>query len=127
MSLPGAVSKVESPNYLSIKVKKARLQLIKWSDGSKENKFYLMEKIASKWRKFGLFLEIEESQLDGISVEHQNRAEECCQAVLKLWQDNPPSDYPATWGGLIELLDDSKLPEVVAELKNALSKAKYLS
>ena len=86
-----------------------------------------MNKISNKWRELGRLLNIEEAQLDGISIQHQNNISECCRAILTKWRENPPPDYPATWGGLIELLDDSQLPEVVAELKNALSKAKYLS
>lgn len=86
-------------------------------------KLHLLEKISDKWRKFGELLEIEDAQLEGFGVQYQNNVEECCRAVLKKWRENPPADYPVTWGGLIELLDDSKLPEVVTELKDALSKA----
>ena len=68
-------------------------------------KFHLMNKISDKWRKFGPLLNIEDSQLDGFSVQHQNDAEQCCRAVLKMWRENPPSDYPVTWEGLIDLLD----------------------
>ena len=82
-----------------------------------------MEKISHKWRKFGQLLEIEDAQLEGFSVQYQNNIEECCRAVLNKWRENPPPGYPPTWGGLIELLDDSQLPEVVTELKDALSKA----
>ena len=43
---------------------------------------------------------------------------ECCEAVLSHWPDHPP-----TWEGLYELLDDSELGEVAAELKRAVNDA----
>ena len=88
-------------------------------------KFHLIEKIAYKWQLVGVLIGIEKGQLEFISVQYQNNIEECCQAVLTRWQENPPPDYPPTWGGLIELLEDSNLAEVITELKDALSKAYF--
>ena len=61
----------------------------------------------------------------GDKYHHQfeSRQEECCQDILKLWLDNPPLNYPATWQGLIKLLEDSKLDEVATELRTVLSNA----
>ena len=113
----------QPPKYLSLRVKPALLQLIKWTEGSERKRFFLIEKIANKWRDLGRLLLIEEAQLEGISGQYQNNVNECCRAVLTKWQENPPSAYPATWGGLIELMEDCQLPEVVKELKEVLNKA----
>ena len=113
-----------SPTYLSIKVKARYLELIKWyeADG-KLNRFYLKDKIANEWRVFGRLLGIEESQLSGIATQYHNDINECCRVVLTKWMENPPCDYPSTWGGLIDLLEDSRLVQVTTELKDVLSKA----
>lgn len=44
----------------------------------------------------------------------------CCRAVLVQLLENPPSDYPATWQGLIDLLENSQLGQVVVELRTIL-------
>ena len=100
------------------------LKLIKWEDkqGQKQ-KFYLMDKIESKWRDIGQLLGLSISQLDDLSTKYQDKPTECCRAVLGWWLDKPPPDYPATWNGLIELLEDCQLSHVVTELKTVLSKA----
>ena len=113
----------QPPRYSSLRVKSALLQLIKWTEGSEKKRFFLIEKIANKWRDLGRLLLIEEAQLEGISGQYQNNINECCRAVLTKWQENPPPAYSATWGGLIELLEDCQLSEVVKELQEVLSKA----
>ena len=125
LGTPGTQANSHPPqNYLSTKIKPRYLECIKWTDrDGKLNRFYLKDKIANKWREFGRLLDIEESQLGGIATQYQNKINECCQAVLTKWMENPPRDYPSTWGKLIELLEDARLPEVSAELKDVLSKA----
>ena len=108
---------------MSVRVGQAQLNLIKWDEDGKKKKFHLIEKIANKWREVGRLLDIEEAQLDGFSQQYQNNVNECCRAVLIKWRQNPPPGYPSIWGGLIELLDDCQLTEVITELKDALSKA----
>ena len=112
----------QPPMYLSYQIKPALLQLIKWTEGGENKRFFLINKIADKWRDLGRLLLIEEAQLEGFARKYQNDINECCRAVLARWQENPPPGYPATWGGLIELLEDCQLPEVVKELKGALNK-----
>ena len=45
---------------------------------------------------------------------------ECCAAVLMHWFNNPSDDYPTTWGGLCELLEDCELGDVVSRFKDFL-------
>ena len=107
------------------KVTAKYLELIKWKDEKGEtHKFFLMSKISNNWRAFGIQLNLLPSQLDSISKEHRENPTDCCRAVFNKWLDNPSSEYPATWEGFIELLDDCQLKGVADELKDVLRKAK---
>ena len=106
------------------RVKVKHLTLIKWRDDRGEvQHFYLKENIAYKWRTIGELLGLTYSKLQSLTDKHRDQPEECCRAVLGLWLENPPQDYPDTWQGLIDLLEDSKLGQVVSQLRTALSKA----
>ena len=83
-----------------------------------------MEKIAYEWRTLGEHLGFEYSKLESTAAHHRDNPKECCRAVLGQWLDNPPPDYPITWQGLLELLEDGQLGQVVTELRNVLDKAK---
>ena len=105
------------------KIRFAQLKLLKWNDEKGEvQRFFLMEKISHKWRDIGELLDISPSKLESISKSHHDDADECCQAVLVQWFDNPPPDYSTTWQGVIDLLEDNRLGQVVSELKTVLSK-----
>ena len=84
----------------------------------------MKDKISHKWRDIGELTGLSYPELDNVSEKHRGDPKECCRAVLGQWLDNPPSDYPTTWPGLLELLEDSQLAQVVAELRNVLDKAK---
>ena len=100
---------------------KRHLTLIKWNDASGTiQRFYLMNRISAKWRKIGKLLDLSAAQLQGIATEHLGNQEDCCSAVLLKWMENPPHEYPVSWEGLMELLEDSELSQVVEELKTAL-------
>ena len=110
--------------YLTGRVTFKHLTLIKWKDDrGKEQLFYLTDNIAHKWRTIGRLLGLAYPKLESLAQKHRDQPEECCGEVLGLWLENPPNDYPTTWQGLIDLLKHSKLSEVVAQLRNALSKA----
>ena len=109
----------------SERVKIQQLALIRWKDDQGQTqRFYLMDSIAYKWRRLGELLDLPFSQLESIAAEHRDKSEECCRAVLGQWLDNPPPDYPITWHGLLELLEDSRLGQVATELRSVLDKAK---
>jgi hypothetical protein len=108
-------------------VKIQQLALIKWKDDQGQTqRFYLMEKITHEWRTLGEHLGFDYSKLESIAAHHRGNPKECCRAVLGQWLDNPPPDYPTTWQGLLELLEDSQLGQVVTQLSNILDKAKLL-
>ena len=82
-----------------------------------------MERISSKWRDIGELIGLSFQQLDCMAREHRDKHLDCCRAVLGHWLENPSEEYPITWRGLIELLQDSELGQVVSELKFVLSKS----
>ena len=103
------------------RVQQKHLQLIKWVDArGKTQRFRLMEKISGEWRSIGTLVDLSFSQLDSIAAEHHHKQIDCCRTVLRLWMENPPEDYPATWRGLLELLCDSELRQVATDLEDVL-------
>ena len=82
-----------------------------------------MDRISPNWQDIGLLIGLSFQQLECIAKEHRDRHTDCCRAVLCHWLENPPEEYPITWRGLIELLQDCHLCQVVSELKIALSKS----
>ena len=107
------------------RVQSKHLKLIKWRDERGETqRFYLMERASLKWRDIGELISLSFQQLECMEKEYRDKHIDCCRAVLGHWLDNPPEEYPITWRGLIELLQDSELGQVVTELKSVLSKSK---
>ena len=100
------------------------LTILKWKNESGEvKKFRLKSHIIHEWRKIGNFVGASYAQLEAWSKEFQKNAEECCDAVLNHWLTQPPPEYPATWEGLYELLEDADLSCVAADLKVAVENA----
>ena len=98
--------------------------MVKWTnEQGQTQRYYPMEKMEGKWQDIGEQLGLEFSQLQSISTENQKNAAACFRAVLGKWFEDPPPGYPTTWGGLLELLEDCKLTEIVSDLKDALVKA----
>ena len=85
-----------------------------------------MENISYKWRTIGELLGLPFSKLENLAMEHCYKPEHCCRSVLGYWLDNPPPRYPTTWRGLIELLEDSQLGQIVHQLKQRRLVAKLV-
>ena len=74
-----------------------------------------------KWREIGNSVGINWQQLEAWARRMDDKA--CCEAVVSHWLDNPSPNYPATWKGLYELLDDNELGQVTTDLKQAVQNA----
>jgi hypothetical protein len=99
----------------------ADITVIRWkNERGKEEKFRLKSSIMHKWRDVGIL--VVPRQLLEVWAKEKN-TKECCKAVLSYWLNHPPRNYPATWEGLYELLDDSELRQVAIELKQAVENA----
>ena len=100
----------------------SNLAKIEWKNEKGEvKKFCLKEKIVHKWKTVG-DLVIPKEQLNEWAVNGMQQ-EECCEAMLLYWLDNPPPNHPVTWDGLYELLEMSSLGQVASELKDAVNNA----
>ena len=82
-----------------------------------------MDHISHKWRDIGELLDISHSELESVTVKNHGDPKNCCRDILAKWLDNPPDEYPMTWQGLFELLEDSRLGQVVSQLRNIVDKA----
>ena len=97
------------------------LTLMKWKDTEgKPHKLRIVQSICPQWRTIGNLLDISDSVLESILSQYRGNLEECCYAVLRRWLDNGSPDYPLTWEGLLELLEDADCAQVAEELKIAL-------
>ena len=103
------------------------LKLIRWTDKKgREQTFSLMDKISWKWQDLGIMIGLESTQLDVYDFENQGNPTECCERVLTEWlygQDGTRGDYPVTWNGLRELLQDVEISEVAERFMEALQKS----
>ena len=84
-----------------------------------ERKLKIYYKIAHKWKEIATLLGLEQ-------VIEGKDCYDCITNVLRQWCDNAcqlpnARDYPKSWQGLINLLDDVQLGEVTKELKKALT------
>ena len=81
-----------------------------------------MEAIAVKWRKVAALLGLSVSQMDGIQQQSFMDPEQCCYHVFDHWiiSNGEFTDYPITWSGLHELLEDTGHSAIAERMKTAL-------
>ena len=102
------------------------MHVIEWKDeNGVEREFRIYSKIAHKWREIATQLGLQQEEIESIDSDYCTSY--CCiTIVLGRWLENArnlpnASRYPKSWQGLISLLEDTKLYDVVGELKRALS------
>lgn len=97
------------------------LNLIKWKDGSGHvHKFRLINRVSSKWESFGYRLDIPQNMLDGWREQCLGYSARCWMKVMECWLTVGHSQYPPSWEGLYEMLEDVEYAEVATELRHAL-------
>ncbi len=101
------------------------LNLIKWRDSEgHEQIFRLGEMVSSKWRDLGLRLSIEPATLDIWDIQYRKDASRCWGKVMgELIASGGKGDYPSTWEGVYQLLEDIKCGGVARDLKEAVTHA----
>ncbi len=98
-----------------------KLHLLKWTDKSGQPKtLRLRDEMIPYWQDAGELLKLTAANLECISVKHRGDSRECLRDVLRDWVRSDSSDYPATWGGLLSLLDDLQLYACAKSLQAAL-------
>ena len=98
-----------------------KLIILKWTDKSGQQKtLRLRDEMSPKWHDAGELLDLTAANLECISAKHRGDVRECLRDVLRDWVRSDSSDYPATWGGLLSLLDDLQLHACAKSLQAAL-------
>ena len=95
------------------------IHVLKWKNAEgKTERLRIVSEISYKWEDFGGVLGIPWPQLQCWNKDYKD-SKKCCVAVLHHWLDNPTDDYPATWEGLCELIEDCDLSNVADKLREA--------
>lgn len=91
------------------------LEFVKNPNNNKS--FRLTAKIASVWMTVGNRLEIEPNILDCWLDENPRNHKQSLWRVFREWLDNAQDDgeYPLTWNGLRQLLEDSGKKEIAKQ------------
>lgn len=97
------------------------LVMLRWRDNEGHTKrFGLRDRVSAKWQKFGLLLGLTVNELELIEMKNLGDASQSWMQVMQTWFDRGSSDYPATWQGLTELLEDLDYHQVSQDLLKAL-------
>ncbi len=97
------------------------LILLKWTDqDGKIHTLRLRDELMPYWHDMGLLLGISMSKLDDFLFFYSGDVRQCCRDVLHDWIEIGSSDYPATWGSLINLLHNMELSSLASSLELAL-------
>ncbi len=94
------------------------LIILKWTDNNGERNLRLRNVLSPRWRDAGDLLELGSSRIEGIAIRRHEDIRQCCSDVLQDWLRNGSPGYPATWDGMLALLEDLQLPS--HNLKSAL-------
>ena len=99
------------------------MTLLKYRDpvGGQVKRLKLVDTILNDWEEVGKILGIPQPKLAAWWTQTSHDPKRCCDNVMAHWLQNPPDEYPLTWRGLIDLLEDvDKFGALVEELKTAL-------
>lgn len=105
-----------------------RLTLLKWHDEQGHTRtFRLADKVSAGWILFGTLLGLSSNQLDVMRQDNSGSATLCWRAVMEWWvrggHGSLDEEYPITWEGLYQLLQDAEYSEVAGELERVVSRA----
>jgi hypothetical protein len=102
------------------------MDLIKWKDeNGVERELRIFSKIGHKWEDIATRLGLG-GEISAIKQDSHYQTSLCIKVLFKKWFENATRlpnarDYPKSWRGLINLLNDVQLGEVAKELERALS------
>lgn len=106
----------------NIDLDSSSLNFLKFEDEKGQKQlFCLAKEVSANWFDFGLILGIKRKQLDAWDAQYRGDASKCWNRVMEHWLDKGGSrDYPATWEGLITLLNDLGFEQLAKTLKCAI-------
>ena len=98
------------------------LTLLKWKDkDGRPQTLGLIDAISFRWHKVGDLLKLNSSCIAAIASNHPGDVILCCREVLREWLNDGSQSYPATWEGMLNLLEDIKLASISLKLRSALN------
>ena len=62
-----------------------------------------LQGISEKWEDIGLYLDLEEEELEAMESKHGSTPLQCMKEILKVW--NARKQPPLTWAAIIEILE----------------------
>ena len=80
----------------------------------------IIDNVYNEWETIGKILYIPKAKLEMWGRQNSHDPHMCCNKVFDYWFQNPPKDYPVTWRGFTELLEDVPFKALTEELKEAL-------
>ena len=87
-----------------------------------------MNKVSSRWLKFGLQLGLDMDQLKVWEGQFRDDSTRCWLEVMTYWINvDGTQDYPVNWEGLYQLLKDLQCEKVAKDLKKALASSVHHS
>ena len=110
------ISPVSSTPSLSI----SNLTCLRWTDKGQVQIIKIREKISPRWEEAGDLLGLTVERLKGIDMHRRGDVGMCCRDVLVDWLHENQGDYPATWEGVVQVLEDMDLSAAALQLKKAL-------
>ena len=110
------ISPVSSTPSLSI----SNLTCLRWTDKGQARILKIREKISPRWEEAGDLLGLTVERLKGIDMHRRGDVGMCCRDVLVDWLHENQGGYPATWEGVVQLLEDMELSAAAQQLKKAL-------
>ena len=84
----------------------------------------MIDEVNTKWERFGLLLNQTQKRLEGFKLQHHENPTDCFCRVMDQWlADDGTPEYPATWAGVVKLLQDANESEVAEVMKVAVTSA----
>ena len=81
----------------------------------------IKDSICNEWRDIGHLFNIKNSVLKAWATACRDKPLDCIEEVMTYWFENPIAEYPVSWEGLKDLLNDIQHNEVTKELEKALT------
>lgn len=99
------------------------LSCLKYKSASgKDERLFVMDDMAPRWRNVGLMLNFSPADLDNIETSQQKDPVKCCEKLMSQWLGGFVSDSrPKTWSTLIEALKDARLGDLADKIEAILT------
>ena len=96
----------------------SNLTILRFTDQNGQDRTVkVLERISLQWEEAGNLLGLTSERLKGIEVQRRGYHRMCCRDVLVHWLHENQGDYPTTWEGVLQLLEDMDLSSCANILK----------